>query len=110
MPTTGMSATKLMSSRRLDCLAVQQETHNAEDTNNPGRGEDTLITLCIGKESAPARCVGNAISDVSSVEGIKESKEGERIRRRMRQLPATTLSCERVGEERSFAQGIAGVL
>jgi len=63
--------------QRLNCLAVQQETDNAEDTNNPGRGEDTLITLCIGKESAPARCVGNAISDVSSVEGIKESKEGE---------------------------------
>ena len=36
-----------------------------------------MIAFCVGKEGAPARCVGNAISDVSSVEGIKEAKKGE---------------------------------
>ena len=63
--------------QRLNCLAVQQETHNAEDTNNPGGGEEALIAFCIRKESTPASCGYRAIGNVSSVEGINKSKERE---------------------------------
>lgn len=76
-----------------------------EDTNNPGAGR--YLDYLLHGESTPARRVYRAIGSMSSEEGIK-SKEGEEYADACIDGEATTLSCERVGEEIPSPMGQQG--